>query len=83
MWRWSKQVLIWEAVDLIGTWLTDWRNTQWQVVVLDLGSTEMHPGAEKQRNFKTSERLSLMSKEDHILGLRLQSRNYSRAVTLK
>lgn len=59
----------------------------WQVVILDLGSFEMqdfeHPEAEKQRNFKISKRLSLMGKEDHILGLRIQSRNHSRAVTLK
>ena len=66
MWRWYKQVLLWEAADLIGIWLADQRNMGCQVVVLDLGSTEMHPEAEKQRNFKTSEKLSLMGKENHI-----------------
>ena len=57
----------------------------WGVAALDLGSIDMlHTlsilETEKQRNFSVSERLSLMGKEDHILGFRTQSRNHCSAV---
>lgn len=57
----------------------------WGVAALDLGSIDMlHTlsilETEKQRNFNVSERLSLMGKEDHILGLRTPSRNHCSAV---
>ena len=57
----------------------------WGVVALDLGAIDMLSTfileAEKQRNFNISERLSLMDKEDHILGLRTQSRNHCSPLT--